>query len=257
MGAVFLQIGLLIWVYVSIWYLVSLLARRNDVADIAWGLGYVLICIYLFNTQAKTSLPLLNYSLVSIWAMRLSIHIFLRNRGKTEDFRYLQWRKNWGKSFYWRSYLQVYLLQGFFLWIIAAPVIVIGVSGENPWNLITYLGIALWGIGFFFQAIGDHQLARFIKIRKDQEEVLQSGLWKYSRHPNYFGEILMWWGIFIISLPLPHSWIGLLGPSTITFLLVFVSGVPLLEKRYAKNPAYAEYQKRTSMLIPWFPKQID
>jgi steroid 5-alpha reductase family enzyme len=107
MVGVLLQIGLLIWIYATLWFVVSLLARRNDVADIAWGLGYVVVCVFLFQTQAKTSIPLLGYGLVGLWALRLSTHIFLRNRGKGEDFRYRQWREEWGKTFYWRSYLQV------------------------------------------------------------------------------------------------------------------------------------------------------
>lgn len=254
MAGVLLQIGLLIWVYATLWFVISLLARRNDVADIAWGLGYVAICFYLFQTQAKANIPLLVYALVCIWALRLSTHIFLRNRGKTEDFRYRQWREEWGKTFYWRSYLQVYVLQGLLLWIIALPIVVAGISTSQEWTICTYLGSLLWGIGFFFQAVGDYQLKQFVKNRKHKEEVLQTGLWKYSRHPNYFGEIAMWWGIFVIVLPLPYAWVGMIGPWVITLLLVFVSGVPMLEKRYAGNAEYAAYQKRTSVLVPWWPK---
>lgn len=254
MVGVLLQIGLLIWIYATLWFIVSLLARRNDVADIAWGLGYVVVCIYLFQTQVKASVPLLVYTLVGIWALRLSTHIFLRNRGKGEDFRYRQWREEWGKTFYWRSYLQVYLLQGFLLWVVALPIVVAGISAAQEWTVSTYLGILIWGIGFFFQAVGDYQLTQFVKTRKHKEEVLQTGLWKYSRHPNYFGEIAMWWGIFVIVLPLPYAWIGMIGPWVITLLLVFVSGVPMLEKRYVGNAEYAAYQKRTSVLVPWWPK---
>ena len=254
MAGVLLQIGLLIWVYASLWFIVSLLARRNDVADVAWGLGYAFICFYLFQTQVKATIPLLVYALVGIWALRLSTHIFLRNRGKGEDFRYRQWREEWGKTFYWRSYLQVYLLQGFLLWIIALPIVVAGISAAQEWTIGTYLGILLWSIGFFFQSVGDYQLTQFVKNRKHKEEILQTGLWRYSRHPNYFGEIAMWWGIFIIVLPLPYAWVAMFGPLTITLLLVFVSGVPMLEKRYVGNEEYADYQKRTSVLVPWWPK---
>ncbi|MDX2070595.1 MAG: DUF1295 domain-containing protein [Haliscomenobacter sp.] len=254
MAGVLLQIGLLIWVYATLWFIISLVARRNDVADIAWGLGYVVVCAYLFQTQVKASVPLLVYTLVGIWALRLSTHIFLRNRGKGEDFRYRQWREEWGETFYWRSYLQVYLLQGFLLWVVALPIVVGGISAAQEWTICTYLGILLWGIGFFFQAVGDYQLTQFVKTRKHKEEVLQTGLWKYSRHPNYFGEIAMWWGIFVIVLPIPSAWLGMIGPLTITLLLVFVSGVPMLEKRYVGNAEYAEYQKRTSVLVPWWPK---
>lgn len=255
MATTLLTIAGLIFGYASIWFVISLIVKRNDVADIAWGLGYALVCGYLANTQPLTTVPLVVYLLVCIWALRLSLHIFLRNRGKTEDFRYRQWRQEWGSSFYWRSYLQVYLLQGLFLWVIALPIVVAGVSAAVELTLFSYLGVLFWSIGFFFQAVGDYQLARFVKTRPDKEAVLQTGLWRYSRHPNYFGEILMWWGIFVITLPLPHALWGALGPVTITLLLTFVSGVPMLEKRYLGNPAYAAYQKRTSVLIPWFPKR--
>lgn len=254
MATILLQIAGLIWLYATLWFIVSLLARRNDVADVAWGLGYMLICGYLFQTQARTSIPLLVYVLVSIWALRLSGHIFLRNRGKPEDHRYQQWRKDWGKTFYWRSYLQVYLLQGLLMGVIALPIVTVGFSGAEHWTLSTYLGILLWGIGFFFQSVGDYQLAQFVKNRRDKEAVLQTGLWKYSRHPNYFGEIAMWWGIYLITLPLPYWWLGMLGPWTITLLLIFVSGIPLLEKRYEGNKEYEDYKKRTSVLIPWWSK---
>ncbi len=254
MAGVLLQIGLLVWIYATLWFVISLLTRRNDVADIAWGLGYVVVCLYLFQTQVKASIPLLVYTLVGIWALRLSAHIFLRNRGKGEDFRYRQWREEWGKTFYWRSYLQVYLLQGFLLWVIALPIVVAGISAAQEWTIGTYLGILIWGIGFFFQAVGDYQLTLFVKNRKHKEDVLQTGLWKYSRHPNYFGEIAMWWGIFVIALPLPYAWLGMIGPLTITLLLVFVSGVPMLERRYVGNAEYAAYQKRTSVLVPWWPR---
>ncbi len=248
------ELSALIFGYASVWFLISVAVRRNDVADIAWGLGYVLICVYQLLTKESTAVAIVAYSLTTIWALRLSGHIFLRNRGKTEDFRYLQWRKDWGRSFYLRSYLQVYLLQGLLLLVIAAPLIVAGAGGDADIGVWTFLGAGIWATGFFFQAVGDYQLQQFLKTRTDKEAVLQTGLWRYSRHPNYFGEILIWWGLFLIVLPLKYGYWALLSPLTITLLLVFVSGVPLLERRYRWNAAYEVYRKRTSMLIPWFRK---
>ncbi|MBX2930275.1 MAG: DUF1295 domain-containing protein [Saprospiraceae bacterium] len=255
MGAVLLSLAGLVFLYASGWFLISLLFKRNDVADVAWGLGYLGICLYLALTQALTDLPLFVFILTAIWALRLSGHIFLRNRGKTEDFRYGQWRKEWGRSFYLRSYLQVYLLQGFLMLVIAAPIIVAGVSQSDEIGFWAGFGSVLWFTGMFFQTVGDYQLARFVKTRKSKEEVLQTGLWRLSRHPNYFGEILVWWGLFFIVLPAPNGWMALISPLTITWLLVFVSGVPLLEKRYDGNAEYAAYKKRTSMLFPRAPKR--
>lgn len=243
-----LSAAIILWVYATGWFIVSVILQRNDIADIAWGLGYGLLCGWLFLTQPTGALNVLLYVLVGLWGVRLSVHIFLRNRGKGEDFRYKQWRNEWGKSFYWRSYLQVYLLQAFFLLIISTPFLWASLSTDS-WSMLTGIGLSIWIIGFLFQSIGDYQLAQFVKT-KQPGEIMQKGLWKYSRHPNYFGEILMWWGIYGIVLQLPNSGWTIISPITITLLLVFVSGVPMLEKKYAGNVAYEAYKKRTWALVP-------
>lgn len=245
------EVALLVFGYATAWFVVSLAARRNDVADVAWGLGYLLIGLYLSATREVTAISTLVYSLTAIWALRLSGHIFWRNRGKTEDFRYREWRVEWGRWFYLRSYLQVYILQGFLMLIIAAPLLVAGTFGSNKTGIYTVLGAGIWAIGFFFQAVGDYQLMQFLKTRKDKEAILQTGLWRYSRHPNYFGEILIWWGLFLVVLPLENGWMAIVSPIIITYLLVYVSGVPLLERRYRDNPSYQEYKKRTGKIFPW------
>lgn len=254
MLTVFLQAAFIIWLYVTAWYLIALYKKRNDVADIAWGLGYIIICVFLFITQTHTSINLLLYALVVCWGTRLSVHIYLRNKNKKEDFRYRQWRDDWGKNFYWRSYLQVFLLQGCILLIIISPVIFAAVSEPIPYSIFTYAGLGCWLIGFYFQTIADYQLSVFKRQKKAAGSILQTGLWKYSRHPNYFGELMMWWGIFIIILPLPASWYFIISPLTITWLLLQVSGIPLLEKKYEGNPAFEVYKRKTSALIPWPPK---
>lgn len=251
---VFLKCVLLIVTYVSIWYLIALLKQRNDVADIAWGLGYVLVCLYLLGFQSKEPISLLLYALVTLWGLRLSIHIYARNKGKQEDFRYKQWRAEWGKTFYWRSFLQVFLLQGIILLIIISPIIFSSTVPVQNFSVATIVGIVLWGVGFFFQVVGDYQLKEFSKQRKSRDEIIQTGLWKYSRHPNYFGEILMWWSIYFIVLPVDNSWWFIISPITITYLLLYVSGVPLLEAKYKGNKAFESYQQRTNAVFPWFPR---
>lgn len=245
---VLLSAAIILWVYASGWFLVAIILKRNDLADIAWGVGYCLLCGWLFFTQPTGPVALLVYVLVCLWGVRLSVHIYQRNRGKGEDFRYKQWRTEWGKSFYWRSYLQVYLLQAFFLLIISIPIVWASLFTTRL-SLFTGVGLSLWVVGFLFQSIGDYQLTQFIKT-KQPGEIMQRGLWKYSRHPNYFGEILMWWGIYGIVLPVPDSWWTIVSPITISFLLVFVSGVPMLEKKYVGNVAYEAYKKRTWALVP-------
>lgn len=255
MLTVFITCFFIIVIYASVWFAIAVYKKRNDVADIAWGLGYILICGFLLYTYPASNLSLLLYTLVTAWGLRLSFHIYTRNKNKTEDFRYKAWREEWGKSFYLRSYLQVFLLQGIFLLVIISPVIHVAVEETQQWDVFTWMGLCCWIIGFYFQAVADKQLAGFKSAPANKGLIIQSGLWKYSRHPNYFGEILMWWGIFIITIPFANSFYFIVSPLTITLLLAFVSGVPMLEKKYKGNPAFEDYKKRTSALIPLPPRK--
>lgn len=255
MTSIVLHSLLFIFVYATIWFLISLYKKRNDVADIAWGPGYILICVYLFFTQPFSPVTVLLMILVACWGLRLSIHIYNRNKNKAEDYRYRQWREDWGKFFYLRSYLQVFLLQGLLLLIIVSPVMLAAYSAPPSLSAFTLAGLVCWLIGFYFQVVGDYQLAVFIKQRTSPAQIMQTGLWKYSRHPNYFGEIMMWWGIYIIVLPIPNSIWVCISPLLITFLLLYVSGIPLLERKYRGHAAFADYQKRTSILIPMPPRK--
>ena len=248
------QIGLFIFCYVSVWFVISLLIKRNDIADIAWGLGFVAIVIFLFITQAPTLQSYIVYILTIIWGMRLAIHIGVRSKGKPEDFRYKKWRDEWGKYFVLRSYLQVYLLQGFFMWIISLPIIVVSMAKNQIISPVVLAGSIIWLIGFAFESIGDYQLMLFIKQRQNKSDIMQTGLWKYTRHPNYFGEVLVWWGFFIMVLPLQYGRWTIISPITISFLLLYVSGIPMLEAKYNHNQAFQEYKKRTSAFFPMLPK---
>jgi steroid 5-alpha reductase family enzyme len=256
MLTVFIHCFIIIFIYATGWFIAAVIKKRNDIADIAWGIGYIILCIYLFISYPASPVTILLYALVTAWGLRLSLHIYIRNKNKTEDFRYKAWREEWGKSFYWRSYLQVFLLQGLFLLIVISPVIHAATAVLVKWNVLTWIGLFCWLVGFYFQAVGDWQLAIFKKNRKTPGTILQTGLWKYSRHPNYFGEILMWWGVFIITIPFVNSFYFIVGPLTITLLLIFVSGIPMLEKKYRGNPIFEAYKKRTSVLIPMPPRKI-
>jgi steroid 5-alpha reductase family enzyme len=253
MFTVALQCLSFIIVYATLWFWIALFFERNDVADIAWGLGYVLLCLFILLRYDVGVLGKLVLALIMLWGLRLSIHIFLRNRSKTEDFRYKKWRQEWGKNFFLRSYLQVFLLQGFFLWVIISPAYILPSFPLNHLPMVSMVGIFLWLIGFMFQVVADAQLSTFKKNRN--AVVLQTGIWKYSRHPNYFGEILMWWSIYIIILPIPNAVFFIVSPITITFLIMYVSGVPMLEKRYENVAEYQIYAQKTNQLFPWFPKK--
>jgi steroid 5-alpha reductase family enzyme len=234
--------------------LLSLITKRNDVADVAWGLGFVVMswASFLFTS---TSYPvhargLLVSVLANIWGLRLAWHIYARIKQRPEDYRYQEWRKNWGKLFPLRSYLQVFMLQGIFLFIIALPILFINKNTPPPLGWLDLIGTIVWLIGFLFESVGDAQLAQFIKNPANKGRLMQSGLWAYTRHPNYFGEVTQWWGIWIIALSVPHAFATVVGPLMITFLILKVSGIPLLEKKMQQNPEFAAYAKRVSVFIP-------
>lgn len=237
----------------SFWFLISLIKKRNDVADTAWGLGFVLLAwISFLLTQNLDVRVLVVNSFVTIWGVRLAWHIHKRNKGKTEDYRYKAWRDEWGKWFYIRSYFQVYLLQGFFLFLIVSPVLIINKYSDGILTNLDYLGIFVWVIGFIFESVGDSQLKVFISKTENKGKLMREGLWQYSRHPNYFGEVTQWWGLWIVALSVPYGFYTIVGPLVITYLILKVSGVPMLEKKMEQNPEFAEYKKETSVFIPWF-----
>ena len=252
----FLSSILLIGLYASAWFIISLVKKRNDLADIAWGLGYIALCVYYLMQGANSARALLLFGLVLVWGTRLSWHIYQRNKNKAEDFRYKQWRDEWGKWFYLRSYLQVYVLQGVLLLFIIAPITIVSAQVQPVLGWLDALGLLVWLIGFYFEARGDRELKEFLANPANKGKVMDQGLWAYTRHPNYFGEVTMWWGIWLISLTSPFGAWGVVGPLTITGLILFVSGVPMLEKKYKDDSAYQEYARKTSKFVPWWGRKI-
>ncbi len=250
----YLVYALVVWIYMTGWFIVSLIKKRNDVADVAWGLGIFLVSLvsYLHNAPAFDQRFFVTV-LVGIWAIRLATHIYLRNRHKTEDRRYKTWREAWGKWFFVRSYAQVYLLQGALMLVVASPVVISNVFRGGVFGVTQWLGLAVWCIGFFFEAVGDLQLSQFLKDPLNKGKIMQRGLWQYTRHPNYFGEVSMWWGIWLMTLSAPYGLLGIIGPLTITVLILKVSGIPLLEKGKDADPAFQAYKQRVSGFFPWFP----
>ncbi|MBX2955360.1 MAG: DUF1295 domain-containing protein [Cyclobacteriaceae bacterium] len=250
----YLILALALFSYMLVWFFVSILIKRNDVADIAWGLGFVVMAwiSYLLSDQSQKAL-LVNV-LVTIWGLRLSWHIFLRNKGKSEDFRYHQWRMEW-KHFYLRSFLQVFMLQGLFLFLTVLPVIYINIHSAFSFHFLDVVGILIWLTGFYFESVGDYQLKQFKSKPENKGKIITTGLWRYTRHPNYFGEVVQWWGIFLMAVTLPGGWMTIVGPLTITYLVRYVSGVPMLERKYAGNPEFEAYKKVTSVFFPMPSKQ--
>lgn len=245
-------LGLVVLGYMVGWFIISLIKQRNDVADTAWGLGFVLLAWVSFWLGEPGPVSLAVNSLVTVWGLRLAYFIHKRNHHKPEDARYQQWRAQW-KYFYTRSFFQVFMLQGLLLYAIAVPVLFIN-QARSEFGWLSVVGVMVWLIGFWFESVGDAQLKKFLSNPANKGTLMTSGLWKYSRHPNYFGEVTQWWGIFVIALGVPGAWFTIIGPLTITGLIVFVSGIPMTEKRYEGRPDWEEYKKRTSALIPWFAK---
>jgi steroid 5-alpha reductase family enzyme len=245
-----------VFFYMTIFFIVAVQKKDNSLADIAWGMGFVCITyLTLLIQNAFQPRQLLVTGLVTLWGLRLALYISTRNRGKGEDPRYRKWREDWGRQWIIKSYLQVFLLQGFFMLVIAASIIVVNSRTSSSLNFLDLIGSTIWLIGFIFETIGDYQLRAFIANPANHNRIMQSGLWRYTRHPNYFGEATMWWGIFVIALNTAYGILAIVSPLLITTLLLFVSGVPLLEKRYAGNPEFDKYKQQTSVFIPWFPKQ--
>lgn len=250
--------AMIIFIYMNFFFIVAILRKNNSIIDILWGLGFILISVTTMLMQ--TNFKLLNIIpnlLVIIWGGRLAYHIFQRNLGKGEDFRYAKWRQEWGKTFLIRSYLQIFMLQGSIMLIIASPIIFNNYLNRTNISYLFIVGIIIWLIGFFFESVGDAQLRHFLANPNNKGKIMQTGLWKYTRHPNYFGESMMWWGIYLMTIDssLSYSWLLIISPLLITYLLVFVSGVPLLEANLFSNPQFRKYARRTNMFIPWLPKK--
>ncbi|MFO8034204.1 MAG: DUF1295 domain-containing protein [Candidatus Bipolaricaulota bacterium] len=237
-------------------FLIAQWRRDNSLVDMGWGLGFVVVTSFAFFSAAHfTPRALVTLLLVAVWGFRLTYHIVRRNWGKPEDFRYAQWREKWGRWVVPRAFIQVFMLQALFLLVIVYPVLLIQVSARPGFGFVEILGVLIWVVGFLFEAVGDRQLARFRSNPQNQGKVLRTGLWRYTRHPNYFGEATMWWGLFVIALSVPWGWTGIIGPLTITLLLRFVSGVPMLEKKLRGRPEFDRYARVTNAFVPWFPKR--
>jgi len=231
-------------------FLLAITIRNNSIVDILWGLGFVAIAVVVYYFGSDSFVSQLIFGYVLIWGLRLSLHILLRNWGKGEDFRYATWRKDWGKAWMIRSFFQIFLVQWGLMQLVSIP-IVLGITGDltiAPW--MQYLGMFLWLTGFFFEAVGDYQLTMFKKKKSSKGKLMTTGLWSRTRHPNYFGEATLWWGIAVLAYGVTGNLYSFVGPLVIDFLLLFVSGIPMLEAKYQGRADWRAYAKKVPAFFP-------
>lgn len=249
-------LGIVLGAMLLLW-LVSLARHDASIVDIFWGPGFVLVAAAALTMGGGEPRRVLVMLLVLVWGGRLGLHIYRRNRDKGEDFRYRAMRLHQGERFWLVSLFTVFGLQGVLLWIIAQPLAaVILLEGPARWTAWDAGGLALWVIGFTIEAVGDEQLRRFRADPASAGKVMRSGLWAWTRHPNYFGDAVQWWGFFAFALNVPGGAWTIFSPLLMTFLLVRVSGVAMLDRALiGRKPGYADYVGNTSAFIPWFPKK--
>jgi len=249
--AVILSMMTLLWI-------VSTIIKNVSIVDLFWGFGFVVAAFFYFFRTGEAGIR--NYiilTLVSVWGLRLSLYLWWRNYGKGEDFRYREFRKKYGENrYWWISFFQTFLLQGVLMWLISAPLLGAQVERtRTALGILDYAGILVWLTGFVFEVGGDMQLAAFKADPANKGKVLNTGFWKYTRHPNYFGDSAVWWGYGLICVS-AGSYLPALGSVLMTLLIIKVSGVILLEKTLVDTkPQYSDYIKRTNAFFPWFPKK--
>lgn len=254
---IYLTIGIVLLIYFLIWFAISTYKKNYGLVDIAWGGGFIVVAwtCYL-KTGVHSNQSIIVLALVTIWGIRLIWHLARRNWNKPEDYRYVNMRKRWGNHYvYLKAFLNVFLLQGILLCIIALPVVQSFFNRETTFKWWQYLGIIICIIGFIFEFLGDYQLEKFKKNPENKGKLLTTGLWSLTRHPNYFGEATSWWGIFLLSMSsINEIWL-IVSPLVITLLLLFVSGVPLLEEKYKDRLDFQEYAERTAKFFPFIGKK--
>ena len=252
-AAAALAFGVVAVVAVGSW-LVSLVRNDVSIVDALWSLMFLsMLTVYFLLTDAGHARAWVILALASVWALRLSVFIACRNHGEPEDYRYREIRRNNEPHFRFKSFYIVFGLQAVLAGVIAVPLLV-AVSGTAALGWLDAIGACLWLIGMFFEVVGDHQLARFKADAENRGKVLDTGLWRFTRHPNYFGEFAIWWGYFFFSLA-AGGWWTVFSPVLMSFLLLKVSGVALLERSISqRRPEYVEYVRKTNAFFPGPPR---
>jgi steroid 5-alpha reductase family enzyme len=258
LGGVFLTVLAALSVYMLAFWLVSLVLRDVSIVDIGWGLGFVVVTWVARSAgAADDARSMLQAIFVTLWGLRLCGYLLVRNWGQPEDYRYAAMRRRIGPAYTFLSIVMVFGLQGVLMLAVSLPVQAVqGIPSTTPLGPIDFLAVAMFGIGFFFEVMGDLQLTRFRANPENQGQVLDTGVWAWTRHPNYFGDALQWWAFGLFALSVPGAAWTLIGPMLMTFLLLRISGVHLLERGLRKRkPDYEAYVERTPAFIPRPPRR--
>jgi steroid 5-alpha reductase family enzyme len=249
-------------IYFTLFFNISTIKKNYGLIDIAWGLGFVVIVwFHYFNSSiTMTVFHQVLTGLVTIWGLRLTYHLTVRNWNKPEDFRYTNMRQNMKHFFHIQAYFKFFMLQMVFMLIISMPfhIFYYHMAFSTPFNwMVLIIALIIYAIGFYFESAGDAQLKAFKQNPNNKGHIMTKGVWSWTRHPNHFGDFMVWWGFFILTLTSTNAWILLtiIGPLFMSFLLRYVSGVPLLEKKYKDNEAYQNYAKTTPIFIPKRPRK--
>lgn len=247
--------ALAIVAYMVLFFLIATAIKDNSIVDIAWGGGFILVsAVALYWGGFYTDRQWLMTALIAIWGLRLAAYIYRRHAIVGEDHRYKQWRLEWKRPVL-RAFFQVFMLQGLVMFVVALPIMFTNATYGAPLLWVNYVGVVFWVIGFYFEAVGDQQKFNFKMNPANKGQTIMTGLWKYTRHPNYFGEFMMWWGIFLVTIGSGWWYVNIISPVILSFFLIKVSGVAMLEKKYEGDAAYAAYKQRTNAFIPSPPKK--
>lgn len=243
-------------VLMSVTWIASVAMRNASIVDLIWGLGFVLVAWAVrLTVDGNDARQWLLVAMVTVWGLRLSIYLTWRNHGNGEDYRYQAMRQHWRARFWWVSLFTVFALQGVLMWIVSSGVQLGQVPDTPGLGVLAGVGVAVWAVGLGFEAIADAQLARFKGNPANAGKVMDHGLWRYTRHPNYFGDACVWWGIALVAAESGLGAVGLIGALVMTVLLRRVSGVTLLEKSLKKRrEGYDDYIARTSPFLPRLPR---
>lgn len=237
-------------VFVHIFFLIALVRKNFAVIDIGWGLGILLVGLVSYMHHPVSFKNALLLMVVAIWGLRLALYVMNRSKGKGEDPRYTKFREAWKPHSNLQAWLKVFVFQGFLMMIVSLPVST-GISGiQDEMSLINWIGLAVWLAGFSFEVWSDHYLAWWKSLPQNSGKFCTTGPWSFCRYPNYFGEVMLWYGIYLLSFEVANAW-SIIGPFTIHFFILKVTGVPLLEERYQGRTGYAEYTTRVPRFVPF------